>query len=291
MDKPNAPPPPASKAPLITAPDGACDSHVHMLGGINEFPLWNMRLQNPFPGHCLAQWLALYHRHLSSLGCRRGVIVHSIIYGTDNAITVAALDQLDDGFRGIGLLADDASDADLDQFADWKMAGVQLNIVHGGVLSWNGVRAMAPKLAARDLHVEMLLHSHLHIESLAQQITEISVPVCFDHIGWPDLSLGVAHGSMQALCRLLAEGQVWIKLSGLYRLSNAPYDRTDAFVNALVAANPERCLWGSDWPHIMLNGAEMPHAAQLLDAFHRVVTDDQTRYRILVDNPAQLYGF
>ena len=198
-----------------------------------------------------------------------GFIVHSIFYGTDNAVTVVALDQLGEGFRGIGLLPDTASEADLDQFAAWNMAGVRLNYVHGGGLSWDGVQAMAPKLAARNLHVQMLMHAHLNLKDLATQVAQMPVEVCFDHIGWPDLSLGMAHPGVQTLCRLLAEGQVWVKLSGLYRLCNTPYDATDALVAALVAANPERCLWGSDWPHIMRNGAEMPDAAGLLNASPR----------------------
>ena len=291
MGKPDAPLPPPSEAPHQTAPNGACDSHVHILASAKEFRLWDGRVENPAPGVGLKAWLALYRRHLAALGCTRGVIVHSIFYGTDNAVTVAALDQLGEGFRGIGLLPDTASEADLDQFAAWNMAGVRLNYVHGGVLSWDGMQAMAPKLAARNLHVQMLMHAHLHLEDLATQVAQMPVEVCFDHIGWPDLSLGMAHPSVQTLCRLLAEGQVWVKLSGLYRLCNVPYDAVDAFVAALVAANPERCLWGSDWPHIMLNGAEMPDAAGLLNAFHRVVTDDRTRHRILVENPAKLYGF
>ena len=291
MDKPDALPPPQPEAPLFTAPDGACDSHVHMLADKSEFPLWHGRVENPAPGLRLEDWLAQYRSHLAHMGCSRGVIVQSILYRTDNAVTVAALDHLGDGFRGIGLLPDSASEADLDQFADWNMAGVRLNYVHGGVLSWDGVQAMAPRLATRNLHVQMLMHAHLHLEDLAPRLSQMPVDVCFDHIGWPNLSLGVAHPSIQTLCRLLAQGRVWVKLSGLYRLCDAPYDATDAIVAALVAANPERCLWGSDWPHIMLNGAEMPRAAHLLDAFHRVVTDDNTRRRILVDNPAHLYGF
>ena len=291
MDRPDALPPPPTEAPLIAAPDVACDTHVHMLADKSEFPLWQGRVENPAPGIPFEDWLNQYRNHLAQMGCSRGVIVHSILYGTDNGVTVAALDRLGDGFRGIGLLPDDASEADLDQFAEWNMAGVRLNYVHGGVLSWDGVQAMAPKLAARNLHVQMLMHAHLHIEDLETQVARLPVDVCFDHIGWPDLSLGVAHPGIQTLCRLLAEGKAWVKLSGPYRLCDAPYDTADAIVAALVAANPQRCLWGSDWPHIMLNGAEMPRAACLLDAFHRVVTDTKTRHRILVDNPAQLYGF
>mgnify|MGYP006252655943 FL=1 len=90
---------------------------------------------------------------------------------------------------------------------------------------------------------------------------------------------------------MLDSGRVWIKLSGLYRLANAPYFDTDEIVSRLVRANPERCLWGSDWPHIMLNGAEMPDAGSLMDAFYRVVSDEKTRNQILIENPKKLYGF
>ncbi|MEK9979297.1 MAG: amidohydrolase family protein, partial [Paracoccaceae bacterium] len=99
------------------------------------------------------------------------------------------------------------------------------------------------------------------------------------------------HKGIDGLCRLLETGRVWVKLSGLYRLSNAPYAQTDEIVAALVKANPERCLWGSDWPHIMLNGAEMPRSGDMLDALFRVVSDEVTRERILVSNPSDLYRF
>ena len=91
--------------------------------------------------------------------------------------------------------------------------------------------------------------------------------------------------------RALADGDAYVKLSGLYRLTKAPYDTLDKHIAALVAANPERCLWGSDWPHIMLNGAQMPQGADLWQAFLRAVPDPATRHQILVENPARLYRF
>ena len=117
------------------------------------------------------------------------------------------------------------------------------------------------------------------------------MPVGFDHIAWPDLAAGLDEPGFARLLRLLAEGNAWTKLSGIYRLDGAPHRRTDEHVAALVAANPERCLWGSDWPHIMLGEATIPDAGRLLDSFHRVVTDDATRRLILAENPARLYGF
>ena len=291
MDKPIAPRPHYPTSPKIKAPNGACDCHAHMLAGPNDFPPWKGRVESPDPQIDFESWLADYQDNLKALGCTRGVIVHSIFYGTDNSVTVEAIRRLGPNFRGIGLLADGAKEEDVRHFADWNMSGVRLNYVHGGVLSWAGAKEMAPILNDHGLHIQMLMHAHLHMEDLIGDIMNLPVPVCFDHIGWPDLSLGAAHKGIGRLCRLLETGRVWVKLSGLYRLSNMPYAETDEIVAALVKANPERCLWGSDWPHIMLNGAEMPRTGDILDALDRVVSDAQTRQRILVSNPAALYGF
>ena len=291
MDKPIAPRPYVPTAPKIKAPIGACDCHAHMLAGPNDFPLWEGRIESPDPEIDFESWLGEYQDNLKALGCTRGVIVHSIFYGTDNSVTVEAIRHLGTNFRGIGLLADGAEEDDVRHFADWNMSGVRLNYVHGGVLSWAGAKEMAPILKDHGLHIQMLMHAHLHMEDLVGDIMHLPVPVCFDHIGWPDLSLGAGHKGVERLYRLLETGRVWVKLSGLYRLSNAPYTDTDEIVASLVKANPERCLWGSDWPHIMLNGAEMPRSGNILDALDRVVSNAQARQRILVSNPAVLYGF
>jgi predicted TIM-barrel fold metal-dependent hydrolase len=145
-------------------------------------------------------------------------------------------------------------------------------------------------LAARDMHIQLLVNTDKHLTELSPDIRRLDVPVVFDHIGWPDLSKGEDDTGFQALCALLADGHAYAKLSGLYRLDTAPYNLTDAFVAALAAANSERCLWGSDWPYIMLADAEMPEAGSLLDAFDRVVPSN-LRKQILVDNPTSLYGF
>lgn len=288
---PNAQMPPAPMAPGRKAPPGSCDAHVHLVAGAQEFPLWDGRVENPAPGPDLEGWLELYRNHLNTLGFSRGLIVHSILYGTDNAVTVEAVNRMGPGFKGVGLLPDGADETALDQFADWNMAAVRLNYVHGGVLSWEGARAMAPALADRGLHIQMLAHADLHIASLADDIRALPVEIVFDHIGWPANDRSTKSAGFQALCALLAEGHVWIKLSALYRMCDAPFDQMDELVATLIATNPERCLWGSDWPHLMLADANMPVAAALLDAFDRVVPDDHTRHSILVDNPARIFGF
>lgn len=292
-DKPKAQMPVAEPAaPDRALPAGACDAHIHMVAGPGEFPLWDGRVEDPAPGTLFEDWIGLYERHMAALGIDRVVVVHSILYGADNAVTKAAVARLGrDRARGIGLVDDRASEADLDALAEAGLCGVRLNYVHGGVLSWGGVTAMADRLKARGMHVQMLMNAHRHMAELEDGVRAMPVPVVFDHIGWPDVAAGPDEPGFRRLCALLADGKAFVKLSGLYRLADAPYEATDALVAALVRANPERCLWGSDWPHLMLADAKMPDAGALLNAFLRVVTDDETRRRILVDNPARLYGF
>ncbi len=280
--------PPATHATAL--PDGACDAHFHMLAGPDDFPLWENRTEDPAPGRDFDAWLDTYRRHAAALGLSRGVVVHSILYGADNSITLETARRLGPGYRAICLVTDDATDAELDHLADNNVSGIRLNYVHGGVLSWQGVRAMAPRLADRGLHIQMLMNAHRHMAEIADDVTRLPVPVVFDHIGWPDLAAGPDEPGFAALLRLLSEGHAYVKLSGLYRLCDAPYDKADAHVAALVAANPDRCLWGSDWPHIMLADARTPDTGILLDALMRAVPDTATRKRILVGNPARLYG-
>ena len=144
--------------PSEPLPPDACDGHVHMVGG--EFPLWEGRVEDPGGGD-LAYWLDRYRLYLKTLGFTRGVIVQSILYGTDNSVTAAAVEALGrDRFRGVGLVSDAAGDAALDGLVDQGFQAVRLNYVHGGVLSFDGVAAMAPMLAERGLHVQMLIQAN-----------------------------------------------------------------------------------------------------------------------------------
>ncbi len=278
-------------APSAEMPKGACDSHVHMVDASGAFPLWKGRVEDPGPGD-FETWLNRLDYHLTTLGLARVVIVHSILYGGDNRITLEAVRRLGpDRARGVALLPDDAPEAALDALAAAGVSGIRLNYVHGGMLSWEGVVAMAPRLAARGMHLQMLMAAPDHAEGLEEAVRKLPVPVVFDHIGWPDLAAGVDEPGFQALCRMVGDGHAYVKLSGLYRVCDAPYDQASAHVQALARANPERCLWGSDWPHLMLADAKLPDAGALLNAFLAAVPDEETRAQILVSNPDRLYGF
>jgi D-galactarolactone isomerase len=277
-------PPPRCGA-QTTLPAGAWDAHVHLLGG-PEHPLSPTRAENPPSGIDFDGWLGRYRAHLAGLGCSHGLIVHSILYGTDNTVTLQAVRAMGDNFKGVGLLPDGAPAAAMRHFADNNVIAVRLNYVHGGVLTWAGAKAMAPALADHGLHIQMLLHADRHIEQIADDIRALPVPLVIDHCGWPT-DLAPDTPAIDTLCALLAEGHVHVKLSAPYRLTH-DIAQTHPLMRRLIDANPDRCLWGSDWPHIMLNGAVMPRAAELLDDLGHITTA-QERQRIFCDTPVALF--
>ncbi|WP_299687415.1 amidohydrolase family protein [uncultured Tateyamaria sp.] len=281
----NAAAPFAPTRPRTPLPTGAWDAHVHLLGG-PEHPLSPTRAENPPPDIGFDGWIALYRDHLAALGCTHGLIVHSILYGTDNSVTLAALKAMGTGFRGVGLLPDGAAAADVARFADAGIVAIRLNYVHGGVLSWAGAKALAPVLARHDMHIQMLLHADIHIAELADDIRALPVPLVIDHCGWPT-SLNPNIPAIDTLCALLAEGHIYVKLSASYRLTR-DIAQTQPLMRKLISANPDHILWGSDWPHIMLNNAHMPHAAQLADIVTEIATDAE-RQNIFVTNPQRLF--
>ncbi|MEM8663637.1 MAG: amidohydrolase family protein [Pseudomonadota bacterium] len=288
---PAEPPRPAS-APRVRAPAGTCDTHIHILAAPDEYPLWDGRIEDPAAELRFDDFLHRYKAQMDALGVSRTVIVQSILYGTDNTVTMRGVEALGrDRARAIVLVRDDVSDDTLDALLAAGAVGVRLNYVHSGVLTFEGAKALGPRLAARGMHIQMLLNAHKHMDALTDAVRALPVKVVVDHIGWPDMAAGPDEPGFQRLCALVAEGAVTVKLSGLYRLSRAPYQTTDAFVAALAAASPQHCVWGSDYPFIMLAGAEPPDAGTLFDAFHRAIPDERTRQTILVDTPAALYGF
>ena len=277
------------KVPTVRAPLGACDAHVHMLAG-PEFGLNPHRAEEPAAVGRYEDWLALFRQHLDTLGCTRTVLVQSILYGADNAVTIETVRRLGDMARAVILVDEDVSDGSLDHFAREGVVAVRAHVGPRGILGWDGAKTLAPRLAEHGMHLQVLLDDSARLDGFVADLRAMPVDVVIDHCGLPS-DPDVHAPGMDALRRALGEGRVWVKLSGLYRFDTGHYEQTDALVRSLVEANPERCLWGSDWPHIMLGGRPMPDAGVLLDAFMRQVPDEAYRQAILVDNPARLFGF
>lgn len=289
--RPQARPPLRPTPPSTPLPSRSCDAHFHIVADASEFPRYEARVEDPADGR-FEDWLTRLRDQMQVLGLDRGVVVQSILYGTRNNLVARTIQEMGpSSFRGIGVVADEVTPRELDTLRSVGIVGLRLNYVHGGVMTWQGARALSDQLCDRGMHVQMLVNAGEHMADLAEDIRKLSVPVVLDHMGWPDLAAGTDEPGFEALLGLVADGAVWVKLSGCFRFCDAPYEEADAHVAALVEANPERCLWGSDWPYLMMADAKTPDPGKLLDALFRAMPNDTARDRIMVDNPAELYGF
>ena len=283
-------PEPASRPRLLEALPGACDSHVHVFAGPEEFARDPNRTEDPAPGD-LATWCERLDARLAILGLSRVVLIHSVVYRENNAATVAALGRMGrHRTRGVALLRPEIADGELDHLHEAGMRGVRLDLVFPGALRPEGAVALAPRLAERGWHVQIFGKlAEGHADVIADLAGRLPAPTVLDHLAYPVLREGPDGAGFRMILSLMERGRTWVKLSSLYRQADPPYEALEPFLRALFAANPERVIWGSNWPHVRWEGPP-PDDGAVLDALTEMAGEDVMR-RILVDNPQQLYDF
>jgi 2-pyrone-4,6-dicarboxylate lactonase len=292
MDAP-CPPPREPTRPVVATPPHACDTHCHVFGPAGQFPYAADRSYTP-PDAPLSKYLAM----LDTLGFERGALVQGSAHGRDNSAMLDALERHPDRLRGVAVADRDTPAVD---FGTWDALGVRgLRFNHffrDGQLHYRGgvplddARILAPTLRDLGWHLQLWIDVK-DLPDTIPALKEIGLPVVIDHMGRTDAQAGTNAPGFQSLLRLLGAGGCWVKLSGAHRVSHMAPDYPDARALhvALVKENPEQLVWGSDWPHPRMED-EMPNAGHLLDLFNEWTEDDAIRRRILVDNPARLYGF
>ena len=274
--------------PAPALPAGACDSHMHIFDP--RFPASPHWKRQP-PRAEVAAYRLLQQR----LGTSRTVVVNPSTYGADNACTLDALAQLGEQARGVAVVAEDVADDELDRLAAQRVCGLRVNFVtpqSWGVTTPQMLTTLARKVARLGWHIQVFMHPEQLVE-LEPVLAALPVPLVIDHMARIDPAEGADAAAFAAARRLLDGGNTWMKLSGVYMRSRdgAPAYR-DAFAlgRALVEAAPERLVWGSDWPHTTETPGTVDDAA-LADVLAAWCGDEAVRRRILVDNPAKLYGF
>lgn len=282
------PGPEPSSTPTFKAPPGTCDSHLHIIGPFDRFPLNDDRSYTP-PESPLEDFLAFQ----DTLGVERAVIVHPSCYGTMLDITEDAVTRMGARARGIAVVEPTITAGELERLNEVGFRGLRFTTLLRGGASVNDIAAMAARIERLDWHVQLFVDGAGQLEAMAPRLKDLPVDVVVDHMGHFPPESGVDHPGFQALLDLVRGGHCWVKLSGSYRVSNerAPWADMPPYAEALIETRADRLVWGTDWPHVMLWDRPIPDGADLLDWVTTWGVDDATLKQILVDNPAELYGF
>lgn len=269
---------------------GLVDCHFHVIAPPDRHPMLASRSYTPAPAS-LGDW----QDTLRPCGVTHGVVVQPSFYGTDNRVLVAALQEGGGRLVGIAAVAADVSDMELDGLVAAGVRGVRMAHFEpgdaralGGFVPFSSFDALEPRLRARRMHLQLFTDSRL-LPGIAERLMRSQVPVVIDHMGRAPAALGARHVGVRTLARLMADAPVWVKLSGVANVSDAgpDYDDVRAVHDALLAAGPDRLLWGSDWPHTKPSGTR-PVTAALVRLFH-AWTPPAHRDRIGMANARALY--
>jgi len=271
--------------PRLKAPAGTCDTHMHIYDG--RYPTAPTAAFTP-PDASVADYLKVRAR----LGIARTVVVQPSTYGKDNSCTLAAIGALGDSARGIAVVDDTVTDAELDRLTKGGMRGVRFHMLPGGALPWDILETVAARVKNFGWHVQLQLDGRTlpDREPLLKKLTGTLV---IDHVGKFLEPVPVEHPGMKVILRLLENGRSWVKLSAPYEWSKAGppnYSDVGKLAATLARAAPERMLWGTNWPH-PTPGSAKPDDAWMLDMMGEWIPDETNRRKALADNPARLYGF
>jgi predicted TIM-barrel fold metal-dependent hydrolase len=281
-------------------PAGACDCHMHVFGTVDDYPPAAVRGYTPRPAS-----FADYRTMARGLGLSRMVLVQPSAYGVDNRCMTDTLRLGDLTVRAVAVIDETTPDSDLDAWHGLGVRGIRLNLASSAVPSVERARATLRGAAARvsrlGWHIQIFAAPALLVP-LLEDVAGLTVPVVIDHMGAAHAAAGVGQPVVAGLIALLRDEKVWVKLSGGTRVAGSPDEFREALpiMRALIAANPARLVWGTDWPHI---GPHVPGGtdlatylpidnAGLLRTLVEACDGDATLIRrILADNPGRLYEF
>lgn len=280
-------PDPHPKVPRFSCPPGTVDTHIHLFGPAARYPF------DPASYYISADALPETNIALqTTLGVSRAVVVSGGGYGRNTRHLADTLARFPDRYRGVALVPDDMSDAEFTRLTTLGVRGLRfMSASRGGVLPTIS-EATAARAAEHGWHVQFYPHG-ADISEFADRLLALPNAIVLDHFASVKADAGVDQPAMRTLRRMLDSGRVWIKLSGPMRCvpGDFPYAAVTPIARALVAHAPERLVWGSDWPHVNMDGRGMPNDGDLVDLIPEWMPDEADRRKILVDNPTLLYGF
>jgi D-galactarolactone isomerase len=273
-----------SDLPRLKAPPGACDTHMHFYDA--RYPTAPTALMTP-PDASVEDYRAVQRR----LGLTRTVVVQPTNYGTDNRCTLEGIAGLGlDAARGVATVDDTVSERELEELTQRGMRGARFHMLRGGAVPWDQLDRIAQRVQGVGWHVQLQLDGR-ELPDREAQVRGWPGAIVIDHVGKFLEPVPPDHPAFRCLVRLVESGRVWIKLSAMYEVSKVGppfYDDVGRLAKELIRIAPERMLWASNWPH---PGHAPQDEAVLLDTLLDWAPEEATRKRILIDNPAELYGF
>ena len=287
-DQPTCAPPLANPSrPKLVLPPGSCDAHFHIVGPHRKFPFAKGR---PFtPPDAPKEALFALHKHL---GFERGVIVQTSAHGTDHAVLLDALAAGEGRYCGVALLSATTSTGEVAKLDAAGVCGARFHFVPqlGAALPLDDLWAVVRLVQPFGWHIAIHVTGNalLNVDDF---IRKIELPVVIDHIARTDVNEGADGPAFTALRRLLDTGKVWVKLSGIDRISkqDPPFHDAVALARVIARQAPQQIVWGTDWPHF--NARIVPDDGQLVDAIDEIVPDQRTRNMMLVENPLKFFRF
>jgi predicted TIM-barrel fold metal-dependent hydrolase len=278
-------------------PPGACDCHTHIHGDPGKFPYFAGRVYTPETA--LPEEMAALHR---SLRMQRVVIVTPSVYGTDNSATLWGMKARGADARGVAVIDDKTPESELDSMGRAGVCGIRLNLATGGTndpaVGRRRFQSAAERVKSRNWHVQMNT-SQAMVSAIRDLVASSPVPVVFDHFGGAKEDLGPQQPGFADLVELVRSGKAYVKIS-VTAGPRPDYAGFAPLARALIAANPERILWGTNWPHPNSGSGRKPieltplfqvDDGLVLNLLPLWARDAAIRKKILVDNPAKLYAF
>jgi D-galactarolactone isomerase len=273
-----------TESPKLKVPANACDCHMHIYDA--KYPIAPTATLKPADA-LVADYKLLQKR----IGTTRNVIVTPSTYGTDNRVTLDAMAQIGPTARGVAVVDTTVTDAELKRLHEAGIRGVRFNLVQAGATTTEMIEPLSKRINDLGWHIQIHMKGE-QIAAIEDLLLRVPSPIVFDHLGRLAQPNPTEQAGFKTVSKVIDKGKGWVKLSGAYQESKVgppSYSDTVPLARIYVKAAPERMVWASDWPHP--TEKEKPNDAILLDLLAEWAPDEATRNRILVQNPAALYGF
>jgi 2-pyrone-4,6-dicarboxylate lactonase len=278
------------RKPKFTLPPGACDTHLHIYGPFDRFPLASERIYNIQRSATLEDYIAL----MDQLGLERAVVVNGGGNGFNNAVTLDAIARMNGRIKGLALVRPEITDAELQALHEGGMTGFRARTIGRGAPTLAEAAQIAPRVRDFGWHMEFHVRSIEDAVNAIPHLQRLGLPYVLDHVSYLAPDRPLSDPDAQTILRTLREDEnCWVNLYSFYQRSatGAPaYADMIPIARALVEAAPDRVVWGTNWPHVVIEVPE-PDNVDLIDFLFDAFPEEDLRNRILAGNPARLYGW